>query len=254
MKITTVALFLLFSPLLYGQITYAKLLNNPNFNWIIDSTLQEVNLYYLADGWTFKNIEKVSSKISHHYRSTTSFIGLESYTPKIHLFIVNSRDQMKLLIGRETNGAAFYQYNTVTGIATEHLKSIYSNHELFHALAMNAWGVPKRWINEGMAVYADNNWHGHDLHQLAHYLVEKGQFVPLKKLINNFKKVDDRTAYPLMGSFVKFLDETYGRDMVLKIWKRKRNNLSPLIGKPLDQIEKEWVEMLKSTNYKGIIY
>jgi hypothetical protein len=161
---------------------------------------------------------------------------------------------MKLLIGRETNGLAIHQYNILTGIASESLNSIYSNHEFFHVIAMNLWGIPDLWLNEGMAVYADQSWHGHELHALANYLVNNNRQVPLARLMKDFRKIDDRIAYPLAGSFVKYLDDTYGRDSILKIWKSKTGKLKELTGKTITELESDWLAKVSTTAYTGITY
>ncbi len=190
----------------------------------------------------------------NHFNSVKLFVDIKSYQAKINLFVVDSREQMKLLVGRETNGSAFYDYNTVTGIASGKINSIYSNHELFHVIAMNLWGVPDVWINEGMAVYSDNEWHGHDLYQLTKYLVDNKRYISLDKLIKIFRKTDDLISYPLAGSFVKYLDETYGRDIVIKIWMTKTKNLKNLTGKTIDQLESDWLTKVKTVEYKEIKY
>lgn len=172
----------------------------------------------------------------------------------IHLFIVESRQEMKSLEGHETNGSAYYAENAITGIASEKINSIYANHELFHLVAMNVWGVPDTWINEGMAVYADNNWHGQDLYQLTKYLVDNKRYIALNKMIKHFRVVDDIVSYPLIGSFVKYLDETYGRQTLIKIWKAKTKNLKRLTGKSIKELEKDWLAKIKTVANREIKY
>lgn len=183
-------------------MSYTRLLENKKFKWLADSSSQELTIYYQVDGWASKRIETVKQRVINHFNSVKSFVDIKSYDKRIHFFIVESREQMKRLVGHETNGSAFYKGNTVTGVASEKINSIFSNHELFHVVAMNLWGVPDIWVNEGMAVYSDNKWHGYDLFQLTKYLVDNDKYVSLNKIIKNFRKVDDLISYPLAGSFV----------------------------------------------------
>lgn len=239
---------------LFAQVTYARLLENKNFKWLADSSSQELIIYYQADSWADKKIENIRQRVMGHFNSVKSFVNIKSYGSKVHLFVVDSRTQMKLLVGWETNGSAFYKYNTVTGIASDKTNSIYSNHELFHLVAMNLWGVPDIWLNEGMAVYSDNEWHGYDLYQLTKYLVDNNRYISLEKLIKDFRKADDLISYPLTGSFVKYLDEAYGRDIVIKIWKNKSRNLKRLTGKSIKDLEADWLTKIKTVEYKEIKY
>jgi len=254
MRTLLTILLLVFGQTLFGQVSFTQLLENKNFHWIADSSSQELTIYYQADSWTAKKPDSVRQRVVKHINSVKSFIGINSYEKRIHLFIVDSRQQMKKIIGWETNGSAFYKYNALTGIAAEKTNSVYSNHELFHVVAMNVWGVPDTWINEGMAVYSDNKWHGYDLYQLTKYLNDNNRYVSLNKLFNNFRKVDNSISYPLMGSFVKYLDETYGRDTVIKIWKSKSKNLRKLTGKTIQQLEVDWLTKIKAMDYKEIKY
>jgi hypothetical protein len=254
MRLTLTILFLIVGQGLFGQISYTRLLENKNFKWLADSSSQDLTIYYQLDSWTDKKIEIVRQRVINHFNSVKSFVDIKSYNSRIHLFIVESRAQMKLLVGHETNGSAFYSTNTVTGIASEKSNSIYSNHEMFHVVAMNLWGVPDIWINEGMAVYSDNKWHGYDLYQLTKYLVDNNRYVSLDKLIKDFRKVDDLISYPLTGSFVKYVDETYGRETIIKIWKGKTKNLKNHTGKTVKELEADWLTKIKTVEYKEIKY
>ena len=254
MRLTLTILILFLGQGLLGQISHTRLLENKNFKWLADSSSQELTIYYQLDSWTDKKVETVRQRIINHFNSMKSFVDIKYYDTRIHLFIVESREQMKLLVGHETNGSAFYNTNTITGIASEKSNSIYSNHELFHVVAMNLWGVPNIWVNEGMAVYSDNKWHGHDLYQLTKYLIDNNRYVSLDKLIKDFRKVDDLISYPLTGSFVRYLDEAYGRETVIKIWKSKSKNLKRLTGKTNKELEAGWLTKVKTIEYKGINY
>jgi hypothetical protein len=254
MRLILTILILFLGQGLFGQISYSRLLENKNFKWLADSSSQELTIYYQVDSWTDKKIESVRQRVINHLNSVKSFVDIKSYDKRVHFFIVDSREQMKLLVGHETNGSAFYNSNTVTGVASEKINSIYSNHELFHVVAMNLWGVPDIWVNEGMAVYSDNKWHGHDLYQLTRYLADNNRLVSLDRLIKHFRKVDDLISYPLTGSFVKYLDEAYGRDTVLMIWKSKTKNLKKLTGKTIKELETDWLTKIRTINYNEIKY
>lgn len=254
MRLTLTIVILLAGQVLFGQTNYPGLLDNKNFKWNADSSFQELTIYYQSDSWAAKNIETIRQRVVSHFNSVKTFLDIKTYDSRIYVFIVASRAEMKLLVGYETNGAAFYKTNTVTGIASENRNSIYSNHELFHVIAMNLWGVPDSWINEGMAVYSDNQWHGHDLYQLTKYLIDNNRYVSIEKLAKDFRKADDLISYPLTGSFVKYVDETYGRETVIKIWKRKTKNLKKLTGKTIKELEVDWLTKVKTIEYKDIKY
>ena len=250
-----ITIFLLFSAqALYGQRSLNQLLKNKEFNWLTDSSSTQLIIYYQADTWTSANLEDVRYRILNQIESVKLFIGIESYNATLHQFVVESRNEMKDLIGWQTNGVAFYKHNVLAGIGSDNLRSIYSSHEIFHVLAMNIWGVPDVWINEGMAVYSSKRWHGYDLYQLTKYLIDNDRYVALDRLVKKFRRVDDLESYPLIGSFSKYLEETYGRETVINIWQGKIRDIQESTGKSIKELEQDWLNKISAVEYFGIDY
>jgi len=246
--------FLLCNLIAAGQKRLDNFRQNSNFEWAIDSAGFNLTLYFEKGSYAEKHKEVVKERIQYHYQSTIDFIGIEDYDRPIHYFILENRQRMKLLAGYETNGNANPKNNFVTAIFSEKTNSVYSNHELFHLIAMNEWSYPENWINEGMAVYSDNKWHGHDLHELSKFLIDNNRFIAVNRLAKKLGRHDTMISYPLLGSFIKFIDETYGRETIRLIWIKGNKRLQKYIGKNIHDLEKEWLEMLKSVTYNDITY
>ncbi|WP_432708204.1 peptidase MA family metallohydrolase [Pedobacter sp.] len=254
MRYLLVLLLLSINSTLYGQKSLIKLLENKQFHWTKDSSSKQVIIYYQPDSWTSRRVDSVRQKILLSIDEVKKFVGIAEYKPRIHYFIVENRIQMKSLVGYQTNGSAIAKYNIITGVISSNTKILFSNHELFHVIAMNCWGTPSAWINEGMAVYSDNKWHGYDLYQLTKYLLDNNRYVSLNILIRKFRKCDDLLAYPLMGSFIKYLDDTYGRSTLLEIWKGNSKSLQRITGKDISELEQAWLAKVKTVSYMDIKY
>ncbi|MBX2900950.1 MAG: hypothetical protein KF775_14960 [Cyclobacteriaceae bacterium] len=237
-----------------GQIekSLKELRENAHFAWIEDSVSAQLTIYFERDSYLSQRIGRVRKRIDLEIDSVSRFMKIPFYNKRIHLFVVESRAYMEKLIGRETNGVAFYKENVVTGIASANLWSI-TRHEFFHTMAMNEWGVPETWINEGMAVACDNKWHGFDLFQLTHYLIDQNRYVPLRSLAKRFRRIDDRLSYPLLGSFFKFLNQKYGHAAVLDLWKKGLKRGLPA-NLTLTQLEREWLNQIQQVTYNSIDY
>lgn len=238
----------------FGQKGLDKLRNNSNFEWVVDSLEMNLTLYYEKNSFADKHLDVLKKRTKQHFTNTLNFIGVDTYYKPIHYFIVGDRERIKLLVGYETNGNANPKSNFLTAIFSENIKSVYSNHELFHLIAMDLWGYPETWINEGMAVYSDNAWNGQNLHELSKYLLDNNKFISIDRIAKKFRKYDSMITYPLLGSFTKFIDETYGREIIQVIWLKGRKRLKRHLGKSLDELEKEWLLMLNSVVYKDIRY
>jgi hypothetical protein len=253
-SLVVISFCLLVSLKVSGQKKLENNIANSNFAWVIDSLSDHVILFYEKNSYAEIHRAVLRERIQYHLVSTLSFIGMNAMEEPIHYFVLEDRAKMKLLVGYETNGNANPENNFITGIFSSGIKSVYSNHELFHLIAMKLWGYPEIWINEGMAVYSDNRWSGYDLHELSKYLLDTGKLIPLNNLTKNIRKYDAAVAYPLLGSFMKFLDETYGRDAVRMIWEKGRKQMKKYTGKELEELETEWLQMLQSVGSKELNY
>lgn len=162
---------------------------------------------------------------------------------------------MKLLIGNETNGVAFPRTKVVCFILNEKVDAS-GSHELIHVMAGNTWGLKFRtWINEGFATYADDIWHGYQLHDLNKYLLQEKKLIPLEKLVDDFSSHSNLISYPQTGSFVKYIYEQYGVDKVKELWKSGTvKGMKRALGKDIVTIESEWHRRLAEADATRIKY
>jgi len=143
-------------------------------------------------------------------------------------------------------------------------------HELTHLLL--GYGNPKNEMNadygfltqEGFGVYLEemlyperkvfpNN--GLDVHKVMKYLLENKRNIPILDLANNSvnHKYFDHNNYPEMwkayvhaGSFVKYLFETYKRDLVVTIYNSPdlAKEFKTVFDKELQSVEEEWINCI----------
>jgi len=130
-------------------------------------------------------------------------------------------------------------------------------HETCHALSHTLWGKPHGlWLDEGLAVYSDDQWRGLPLYSVAKVLLDKGKLLPVDDLLDNnwIKKYPDMVTYPELGSFVKFLYEKYGLDAVKNIWQNGAKNADSAFGKNISTLEAEWRGELAKVDASSIQY
>ncbi len=179
-------------------------------------------------------------------------LGETEYEPRVSIFAVSTREKMKKLVGWGPNGTAFYRSQVLCHLVNEQ-GTFPVTHELFHVIAMNLWGVPKRWINEGFAVYAAGLWQGLELHQLARHLLDTGRLLPIDRLAAGFG-THPKVAYPQAGSFIKFLYEEYGREKIRQFWARGAVSFRRVYGNSLAGLEREWLVTVRQADSRGIQY
>jgi hypothetical protein len=184
---------------------------------------------------------------------TVRLLGEQAGPPGVPVFIVEARHRMKELTGTAQN--AWSNPKVISFVYGDPVKAI-GAHEDCHILARRFWGSPHAdWLDEGLAIYSDDEWWGHPLHGVAKLLQERGQLIPIASLLKTgWKKNSDLVTYPETGSFVKCLYEKYGVDAVKQTWKDGSNQIPRIFGKKVDDLEQEWRATIAATDATGIKY
>ena len=228
------------------------LMARPGFVWRQDSTAH-FTIYYEAGAPAAQRLDRIKQDAEASLTHLLALLELPSYDTPLHLFVVDSRDRMAALVGHATNGTAYYQTGVLAFLVSEQM-TLSARHELLHVVAMDRWGVPDRWINEGLAVYADDQGHGHGLHALAHHLDTQGQLLPLADLTRRFRRHNDLVSYPQAGSVIKYLYEHHGLAAVRAIWTQGVGAVEDATGRSLSDLEAEWLAVVRATDARGITY
>lgn len=136
-------------------------------------------------------------------------------TQRLEYFKYRDRSHMQQLTGRVTNGFA------EPGTTRFHTIWPLDNHEGVHTLVILYIGHPTALFNEGIAVAHQTDpqrgdltarWSGQPIHTLARNTELSGAIPALSALLTSqgFFSFDANTMYPIAGSFVRYLIDTYG--------------------------------------------
>ncbi|MEW6738071.1 MAG: hypothetical protein AB1489_42745, partial [Acidobacteriota bacterium] len=218
-------------------------INRKGFTWNTDST-NNLKLYFEPNTPAEQRINELKKNAEQSFARVLQLLGEQTYRHQVNVFIVDSRSRMKALVGREVNGSANPEINTIFYVFGNNINAS-GSHEFCHVLAVNSWGKAEIWINEGLAVYSDDNWHGYKLHELSKHLLLKGELIPLEKIVKDFRKYPTLITYPESGSFVKFLCEEYGMNKVKEMWKKGASHIPKIFDKSLKELEKEWHNIIE---------
>lgn len=237
----------------YYTISPKKVFENKNFTWISDSS-QHINYYYAPNSVAAKEIDTIKKVSEKSIARTLTLIHESNYNKKISLIFTESRLKMKELTKFESNGLANSKYNAVYYVYGDSLK-VNGAHEFNHVIVLNLWGENSyRWLNEGFAVYSDDAWGRTNLHVLCKYLLDNNKLISLHELQNNFNSYNDLITYPEAGSFVKFLNEQYGYQKLKRLWQEGEDKTENIYGRSMNELEKEWIEVIKGYNAKEVKY
>lgn len=131
-------------------------------------------------------------------------------------------------------------------------------HENTHILTRLNWGDSTSFVNEGLGKYTEALTTDRNKNhlQVIQFLKENNLF-PLADMVNfniGPSGTKTRVAYPASGSFIAFLMETYGLSAVKEVIRLEGRTLlekettdswKKAVGKPLEELEKEWLHWLK---------
>jgi hypothetical protein len=181
---------------------------------------------------------------------------------KIQYYKFTDANQKQQLTGMAGNGDSDTSTDSIYIIWPD------DNHETTHLLTATI-GIPTPFVNEGMAVANQTdpldkiyspNWNGDSPHYWAKEYLQSGQLPALSSLLdqNTFEAFDPNMSYPIAGSFVRYLIDTYGITAVLKLFPGASHSDSPattmsrfqdVFGKSFTDAEQDWHAFLKQ--YQG---
>jgi len=220
------------------------------FVWKTDRS-PTFNYFFEPSSTAERDIVMIKAAVEQSRARALKLLGETAGPPGVSVFIVETRDRMKELTGTPQN--AWSTPQVISFVYGDQVKAV-GAHEDRHILARRFWGSPHAdWLDEGLAVYSDDDWRGHPLHGVAKLLLERGQRIPIAALLKNgWRRNSDLATYPETGSFVKFLYEKYGVDAVKQAW--KGSQIPRAFGKKVDDLEQEWRATVAVADASGIKY
>jgi hypothetical protein len=139
------------------------------------------------------------------------------------------------------------------------------NHEVVH-LYSSAFGMTVSLFSEGLAVAYQVNapagettpkWSGVALDELARTFRQQGRLPSIVSIADNaaFRAIDPNVAYPVSGSFVRYLIDTYGLASIKQLYGATRPTdsgdrvaavFATVYGRSLADAERDWQARLTS--------
>jgi len=235
-----------------GGYSKEDLLADHDFHWSKDSCASS-DIYFESGSWAAQHIASVRSNADSAFTHILRLIGQTTFPHRLNYFIVANRPRMDALIGFQTNGIAFARELVICAVANDTVRAL-GAHEMFHVVAMNVWGSTADWVNEGMAVYSDDQWWMQELHPLAHYLQQHRKLPSLGQLTKEFRQGNSLLTYPAAGSFVKFLYESFGRSELELLWKQGFAAFCKSVQKSESDLQKQWLNTIERFDTDGVRY
>jgi hypothetical protein len=101
-------------------------------------------------------------------------------------------------------------------------------------------------MSEAVATYAGGPCSGYRIDEIVAYADRQGDLIPLDSLARQFRSYDDLVAYLQAGSFIGYVQESYGLSTVRALWDQGFEQLETILGKTPGAIDTEWRNHLRS--------
>ncbi len=208
----------------------------------------ETDHFYIHYSPFYETADEIELIVEDHewrYAELEDFLQLKS-DKKIHSFIYPDEGMRKKLIGAGSTTIA----NPIHG----EIHLIYDSfpldllkHELVHVMAAE-FGTrflkisPSYGLVEGIAVASDWDIRGLSRHKLAKNLVESGTAPEIKNILGvGFWYSPGAKSYTLMGSFCRYLVDTFGIEKFKEFY---RTGKPDIYGKSITELTNSWKKFL----------
>ena len=209
-----------------------------------------ITFYYELDPFFDQHIHELVHEAIVSRNHCISLLGNKKASYNVKIIYFNDREKLRPFIKMAPKGLALPDAYTLL-IATNDSTRAYHTHELMHIVSIHQFGgyalEPASWIQEGIAVSADNPCLGYPIHAIAANLLYTKKLAPLDTLFYQFRTLPDIEGYLQAGSVVQFFLKKYGLAKFEALWKQGVNNLEPIIHQSKTDFEKEYHRFLRKT-------
>jgi hypothetical protein len=226
----------------------AAVLRDTAFTW---ETLETDNarIHYQPDSYAAGHIDQFVDDAEQALANGLLLLGEKRFTPRIDVFHLKSRDQMKHITEYPVRGWTDPAARTVLLVRSSAANQG-ERHEIAHVLSHNLWGHSQDsfttgWMSEALATYAGGPCSGYSIDEISAYLDGHGELIPLDSLARQFRSYNDLVAYLQAGSFFGYILDEYGLTRVRALWEQGFERFERVIKKTPAAVDAEWRNHLK---------
>ena len=205
------------------------ILEDDRYEWIALEN-EDVRVYYPVGSYA-ETQRNVLLERAEEARATVleRLCGTE-YQSLLHLFYVDSREDMANLTGNPVTGYSYFRDHAVVIVFNESWRA-FERHELAHAITLGTWETPAGpAVVEGLATYADGECGGYENGRIVRTILDGGALISLQSLTEDFRGQDDLIAYLQAASIIEFMVHRMGPDSLSHLWDQGLQASPALLG------------------------
>ena len=200
--------------------TARALLASKDFDWRVYDT-PHARLHAARRSRVFERVPSLADSVEQ--ARTAALRTLEEKVlpgePKLEVFLLDTRQDMKQITGRTISGFAIPGELTAVFIAGPGYKPLI-RHELTHAISFVRWGELRggQWLSEGLATLTQGNCQGHSPDEIAAGYLAKGNLPSVASMLRDFRRIGELQGYIGAASFANHIRRRFGIAMLRALW------------------------------------
>ena len=224
-----------------------RLLATPGFTWQSFES-PHVRLH-LASEMAIGRVNELADSAESARRTTLALLGEPDVADEqpLELVLVETREDMRRLVGRPAAGGGFPDELSVVMVAGSGYRAFF-RHEFTHTYAAFRWGRRQSgsWLDEGLATLATGPCQGYSIDAVAAGYIASGDSPPLDALTADFYAIAELPGYFTAASLVDFLRRREGVRAVRSIWRGEQlgTDLAHPLGGDTERLWSDWKQQL----------
>jgi len=199
-------------------------------------------VYFLADSYPALHQDSLLARLPAAKRHAESLLGVRPLEEPIDLFFVETRPEMRHLVGVRATGYADVSARAVFLMTNPEWRA-FERHEIMHVIMGQAWGSAGSntdWILEGIAQAADGRCGAFSNAAVLVALTRRRGWIPFTTMVTDFRAQADLRAYLQAAVFADFLLDRVGSEALRTLWTDGVAPGTEIAGRPLRVLEREW--------------
>ena len=194
-----------------------RMLSDDRYEWTTIETAH-TRIHVPSGSYAHAHQNILPERVEQSRRTVLSRLLEPDYRETLHLFYVDSREDMERLTGSPVTGFSYFSDNAVVLVYNEDWRP-FERHELAHAVTLGTWeSAAGPAVVEGLATYVEGVCGGYENGRLTRTILDMGGVIPLETLSGDFRRQSDLVAYLQAASIVEFMLERRGPEVLDLLW------------------------------------
>ena len=194
-----------------------RILEDDRYEWVTVET-ENTRIHFPSGSYAETQQSLLPGRAEGSRQQVLSRLSVSEYREPLHLFYVDSREDMEKLTGSPVTGFSYYDDHAIVTVFNDRWRA-FERHELTHTVTLGSWTRPAGpAVVEGLATYVDGRCGGYENGRIVRAILDQGLLIPMETLVGDFRRQNDLIAYLQAASIIEFMVHRQGPEAVAILW------------------------------------